>query len=49
MKKLLFKGKELSTRSRMKTLEEAIDYFEKAKDSESVSAIKEIIKEKEKP
>lgn len=48
MKNLLFKGKELSTRSRMKTLEEAIDYFEKVKDSESVSAIKEIIKEKEK-
>ena len=46
MTKLLFRGKELSTRSRMKTLEEARSYFIGMGDLESLKIVEEIINEK---
>lgn len=46
MAKLLFRGKELSTRSRMKTLEEARSYFIGMGDLESLKIVEEIINEK---
>ena len=46
MTKLLFRGKELSTRSRMKTLEEARSYFIGMGDLESLKIVEEIISEK---
>ena len=48
MTRILFRGKELSTRSRMKTLEEAIEYFKKKNNISVVKIIEDIIDQKNK-